>query len=50
LKISLLISEEEKEEIAKPKDSTPIKIRDALIKCIIGLDANIITSRNLIEA
>jgi CxxC motif-containing protein len=37
-------------EIAKTKVKAPIKMGDILIKEVIGLDANIIASRDLIEA
>ena len=37
-------------EIAKTKVKAPIKMGDILIKNVIGLDANIIASRDLIEA
>ncbi|MHA2391288.1 MAG: DUF1667 domain-containing protein [Promethearchaeota archaeon] len=36
-------------EIAKTKIKAPIKMGDILIKDVIGLDANIIASRDLIE-
>ena len=37
-------------EIAVTEVKAPIKMGDILIKNVIGLDANIIASRNLIEA
>ena len=37
-------------EIAKTKVKAPIKMGDVLIKKVLGLDVNIIASRDLIEA
>jgi CxxC motif-containing protein len=37
-------------EIAKTKVKAPVKMGDILIKKVIGLDANIIASRDLIKA
>lgn len=38
------------EEIAKKKVKAPIKMGDVLIKKVLGLDTNIIASRDLIKA
>ncbi|MFW9971121.1 MAG: DUF1667 domain-containing protein [Candidatus Odinarchaeota archaeon] len=41
--------EETLEEIAKVKTKAPIKMGDILIENVLGLDINIIASRDLIE-
>ena len=41
--------EETLKEIAKTKITAPIKMGDILIKNILGLEVNIIASRDLIE-